>query len=104
MPVPHVGPPDRPPATGRGWPLRAVDFAQAALVAGFAAVLWDELVLRSATVFSEDTAYRFGFLFVAVLLLKRAWRRRGTEADATPDSADAAPGAPPPVSPKDPAP
>jgi hypothetical protein len=41
-----------------------------------------------------------------MLLLERAWRRRDADVDAalgSPESADA-PGAPPPVSPKDPAP
>jgi hypothetical protein len=63
--------------------LRAVDFAQGALIAGFASVLWEELVARSPSVLNEDAAYRFGFLFVVVMLWKfvRA-RRAGEAADA----------------------
>jgi hypothetical protein len=56
--------------------LRAVDLAQAALIAGFASVLWEELVAQSPSVLNEDTAYRFGFLFVAVLIVKLVLRRR----------------------------
>jgi hypothetical protein len=52
--------------------LRAVDFAQGALIAGFTSVLWDELVVRSPSVLNEDTAYRFGFLFAIVMLWKVA--------------------------------
>lgn len=55
--------------------LRAVDFAQAALVAGFVAVMWEEMVTRSGTVFHDDTAYRFGFVFMAVLVVKLLRRR-----------------------------
>jgi hypothetical protein len=56
--------------------LRAVDFAQGALIAGFTSVLWDELVVRSPSVLNEDTAYRFGFLFVIVMLWKVVRARR----------------------------
>jgi hypothetical protein len=73
--------------------LRAVDFAQAALIAGFASVLWDELVVRSPSVLNEGTAYRFGFLFVIVMLWKVVRARRAgpdpegqREAGAAPDS------------------
>lgn len=62
--------------------LRAVDFAQGALIAGFASVLWDELVVRSPSVLNEDTAYRFGFLFVIVMLWKAV---RASRAPADPD-------------------
>ena len=60
--------------------LRAVDFAQAALIAGFASVLWEELVRQSPSVLNEDAAYRFGFLFVIVMLWKLARSRRRADA------------------------
>lgn len=62
--------------------LRPVDFAQAALIAGFIAVMWEEMVTRSGTVFSDDTAYRFGFLFVATLVVKLLLQRRSEPAEA----------------------
>jgi hypothetical protein len=60
--------------------LRAVDFAQGALIAGFASVLWEELVARSPSVLNEDAFYRAGFLFVVVMLWKFVRSRRAGEA------------------------
>jgi hypothetical protein len=69
--------------------LRAVDFAQGALIAGFASVLWEELVARSPSVLNDDTAYRFGFLFVIVMLWKVVRARRAREAAAHEEHHDA---------------
>ncbi len=70
--------------------MRPVHFAQAALIAGFISVMWEELVSRSGTVFNDDTAYRFGFLFVAVLIVQALLRRRGrSEPPVEPDAPNA---------------
>ena len=71
--------------------LRAVDFAQGALIAGFASVLWEELVARSPSVLNEDAAYRFGFLFVIVMLWKVVRARRGEAATDTEEHRGASP-------------
>jgi hypothetical protein len=68
-------------------PLSPVDFAQAALIGGFGAVLWEELVLQSPTVLNEDTAYRFGFLFAAVLIVKLVLHRRANDREEASRSA-----------------
>ena len=70
--------------------MRPVDFAQAALIAGFIAVMWEEMVSRTGTVFNEDTAYRFGALFVAVLVVKWVLRKRSEPAEASPVASDPA--------------
>jgi hypothetical protein len=93
MPAPVFGPADEPPRPPAPWRLRAVDLARAAVIAVLAALLWDELVVRAADAPNADTAYRAGFLFVAVLVAQVVRRGRRQEPST--------PAAPTPESPKD---
>jgi len=64
----------------------AHDAALAAVVAMVVVTFWQAMSSDDPQVFNDEFGYRFGFVFMATLIVRYAQRRRSAEPDSDPQN------------------